>query len=887
MASKDNDKGTNGRRLFIIDGSSVMYRAFHAVPSSFTTSAGLPTNAVYGFVQTLRKIIHDYSPHYIAVAFDVKGPTFRREMFTEYKAQRPPMPDLLSVQIPYIKRVVEAFKLPVLEMPSFEADDVIATLVRKVEDAGLKVSLITGDKDMYQLVDENVVILDYISGREYGPEGVEEKFGVRPGQIRELIGLAGDSSDNIPGIPGVGLKTAAKLLKQFGSIEQIYERIGEVKGEKLREKLVEHKDRALLSRELATLHAQVPLDAPLDSLEYTGPDFTALEPLLNELEFRKILSDMLPEMPREVEKGEFSVVADEEALKRLAESLKAAKRASVMAGMTEESFGGRFLWLAVATEPEMGYYIPADAPGGLTAKAVARHLKAFLEDGAVAKETNNSKALYLCFFPLGVTVRGVATDTSLASYVLNPSKPSHTIEALCYEHLSQVLEEGPGQDAEAEEAATMAGRKTCNIIKIADILDRLLKVDGLFELYSTMELPLSAVLARMEITGIKVDGEKLSGLSKEIGVELVDIERSIYAAAGTEFNISSPKQLSEVLFERLGLKPIKKTKTGYSTDEEVLTRLAATHEVPQQIITFRQLSKLKSTYVDALIEITNPATGRVHTSFNQTVTATGRLSSSKPNLQNIPVRGGMANRVRAAFVAEEGFTFLSADYSQIELRLAAHMSADPVLMESFTRGEDVHTRTASEVFGIMPALVTAEMRRRAKAINFGIIYGMGPYGLSTELGISMKEAQEYIDSYFGHYSRVREFIDRTVELAASRGYTETLFGRRRFVPELKSPLDSTVRFGHRLAINTPIQGTAADMIKAAMIRISKALEQGRLRSRMILQIHDELLFETAEDELADVSAMVKEKMEGVLSLSVPIVVNLKTGRSWDNVEADQ
>ncbi|MDP2689084.1 MAG: DNA polymerase I, partial [Deltaproteobacteria bacterium] len=703
-----NKKNSGKERLFIIDGSSVIYRAFHAVPPSFVTSGGLPTNAVYGFTQTLRKIIHDFSPHYICIAFDVKGPSFRHELFTEYKAQRPPMPDLLSVQIPYIKRMVEAFNIPVLEMASYEADDVIATVVREVEGQGVKVSLITGDKDMYQLVDENVVILDYLSGKEYGPAEVEKKFGVGPLRIKDLIGLAGDSSDNIPGVPGIGLKTAAKLLKEFGSMEAIYENVDRVKGEKLKEKLREFRDQAFLSRELATLHPEVPLECGLEGLRYEGPEWKTLEPLLNELEFRKILAEMLPGIPHVEEKGEYIAVTDEEGLESLAKRLEAAKRASLTAVMTDEAFGGRFLGLSVAVEPGRGFYIPVEEGGkaGLTEGVVIERLKPFLEDPEARKDTNNSKALHICLDPRGVSLKGVAIDTSLASYLLNPSKPDHSIEALGYEYLGIVSEAGPVEGLPIEEAATVAGRKACNIFAMAEILHRLLEEEGLLGLYERMELPLAAVLADMEIAGISVDKGKLLDLSKEFSIELKEIEASIYAAAGMEFNISSPKQLSELLFEKLKLKPVKRTKTGFSTDEEVLTKLAVQHEIPQLIIAFRQLSKLKSTYVDALLPLINPATGRVHTSFNQTVTATGRLSSSRPNLQNIPIRGDSAGRIREAFVAGKGFKFLSADYSQIELRLAAHMSQDPVLMESFIKGEDIHTRTASEVFGIMPALVT-------------------------------------------------------------------------------------------------------------------------------------------------------------------------------------
>ena len=547
--------------------------------------------------------------------------------------------------------------------------------------------------------------------------------------------------------------------------------------------------------------------------------------------------------------------------------------------LDEEGFGANLKGLAVGLAEDRARYVVVS--GQLSEAAVIRALAPFLEDAAKTKLTGNSKALYLWALKHKVEVRGVAMDTSLASYLVDPSRPEHTPASVGYDLLGISPDDvRDGADVNVETLAEC--KKASIIIQIGKILDKKLDSEGLGRLFNEMELPLARVLAGMEAFGIKVDREKLSDLSKEIEVELASMEGQIYAAAGVEFNINSPKQLSELLFEKLGLKPLKKTKTGFSTDEEVLTQLAAVHDVPRLIIGFRQLSKLKSTYVDAILCLVNETTGRVHTSFNQTVTATGRLSSSKPNLQNIPIRGEAAGRIRQAFIAESGFTFLSADYSQIELRIMAHMSGDPILIDAFARDEDVHERTASEVFGVMPGLVTGEMRRRAKAINFGIIYGMGPWGLSTELGISMKEASEYINRYFDRYKLVKEFMDSTVAEAAEKGATRTLFGRRRFIPELKSPIESTQRLGARLAINTPIQGSAADMIKAAMIKIWKALE-GR-RSRMLLQIHDELIFEAANEELADLKELVRAEMEGVLELKVPIKVNIETGVDLGSVE---
>ncbi|OGP14593.1 MAG: DNA polymerase I [Deltaproteobacteria bacterium GWA2_54_12] len=869
------------KSFFIIDGSSVMYRAFHAVPASFTTSKGMPTNAVYGFTQTLRKILNDFKPEYVAIAFDVKGPSFRHKLMAEYKAERPPMPDLLSVQVPFIKKMVAAFNIPAVEMPAFEADDVIATLVKKCGGEGLKIAIITGDKDMYQLVDEDTVILDYLTGKEYRPPDVKEKYGVEPTQIRDLLALAGDSSDGIPGVPGIGVKTAAKLLAEYESLEGIYSNIENITKPKLKESLKVSRDTAFLSRELATLHPDVPVECGLEGLRYTGPDFHELERLLNELEFRKLIKEMVPEAPGpvEVEGADFQAVLDEEALSSLSLELSSAREAGVALVLEGEGFSASLKGLAIALNENTARHIVTI--GNLSEKTVIDTLAPFLKDETKIKHTDNSKALYLWAGKFGIEVRGVGLDISLASYLINPSRPEHTVGFLGYDLLGISPEEvRDGADIRVETVAEC--KKATIIMKLRKILEKELEEYGLSGLYTEMELPLAKVLAGMEAFGIRVDRDKLSTLSREIEVELVSMESQIYAAAGMEFNINSPKQLSELLFEKLGLKPVKKTKTGYSTDEEVLTQLAQAHDVPRLIIGFRQLSKLKSTYVDAILALIDPSTGRIHTSFNQTVTATGRLSSSRPNLQNIPIRGEAAGRIREAFVADAGFTFLSADYSQIELRIMAHMSGDPILIDSFQKDEDIHERTAAEVFGVMPGLVTSEMRRRAKAINFGIIYGMGPWGLSTELGISMKEASEYINRYFDRYRLVKEFMDSTVAEAAVRGSTRTLFGRRRFIPELKSPVESTQRLGARLAINTPIQGSAADMIKAAMIKLWGRL--GGMRSRMLLQIHDELIFEAAVEELQELKEMVKTEMEGVIVLKVPVKVNIEIGPDLNSVE---
>jgi DNA polymerase-1 len=866
--------------LFLIDGSSVIYRAFHAIPSTLTGPDGAATNAVYGFTQTLWKILRECAPTHIGVAFDVKGPSFRHAVYDEYKAERPPMPDNLISQIPLIKDVVRAFNIPVLEKESFEADDVIATVAGKAASSGLRVAIISGDKDLLQLVGGATVVFDYLSGREVGPKEVEEKFGVGPGRIVDLLGLAGDSSDNIPGVPGIGLKTAQRLLADFGSIDGLYERIDEVSGARLREGLREHKGLAYMSRGLATLHADVPLDLTIEGLRRSAPDMVRIEPLFARLGFKKLLKEIFAaNRPKEPLRPGHAVARDGNALESLLMAAREARSASLAVFFDGEGVGASLIGASVATGAALAWYLPVGGDG-LAEEAVQQGLRRLLEDNDIVKNTDDSKALHLYFGRLGVEPRGLGVDTSIASYLINPSRSDHGVQALSAEFLGRYFEDRDIRGLDPVEAAALACVKACNIAELSGILLERLEKDGLLPLYYDMELPLSAVLAGMESAGIKVDGALLRALSKEIERDLSALELKVYAAAGVTFNINSPKQLSEVLFQRLGMKPVKKTRTGYSTDEETLTRLASGHEVAAHVLSYRQLSKVKSTYVDALIETINPATGRVHTSFNQTVTATGRLSSSRPNLQNIPVKGEPALRVREAFVADEGYTLLSADYSQIELRIVAHMSGDPLLMEAFDTGLDIHARTASEIFGVPEGLVTPEMRRRAKAINFGIIYGMGAYGLSTELGIPVTEAEGYIESYFEHYGGVRLFIEKTVEDAARSGFTTTLFGRRRYVPELANPSEQTRRLGARIAINTPVQGSAADIIKAAMVRISGLLKDGGFSSRMILQIHDELVLEASVDEFAEVSSLVKREMEGVIRLLVPVVVNLKSGANW-------
>lgn len=851
----------------LVDGNSLVYRAYHAMPH-LTAPDSTPTGAVYGFTQTLRKLMREHRPTHMAVAFDLKGPTVRHALYGDYKIDRPPMPGDLARQIPVVKRVVEAMGVKVMEMEGYEADDIIATAVKALQDPdAVDIKIVSSDKDLCQLVGEGVVMIDAATGRVRTPEYVRGKFGVEPGRIPDWLGLAGDPADNIPGVPGIGPRTATRLIDRHGSIDDIYADLSKISGKKLRENLEENRDLAFLSKVLATVITDVPLDLEFEGLEI-GSESGDLAALYAELGFERLLRGLRgggdgPDIDYETIDGEGAFARFRSAL------------AGPLAFYLDDAGGGA---LAFASAGGGLWYMPLGGEGPLP-----RGLASLMEDGTVEKVTDDAKKAHLFFLRRGVAPRSVVMDTSLASYLLDPSRSGHALETVALEHLSRSLApmEG-GEHGELSERARAARccERASVLGELAPLLEARLEEADLSALLRSMELPLARILARMELAGVKVDTAQLEMLSREIEGRLAAIEEEIYRHAGRRFNINSPKQLSALLFGELGLKPLKKTKTGYSTDEGVLTALAPLHEVPRLIIEYRGLAKLKGTYVDALVALADPATGRIHTSLNQTVTATGRLSSSRPNLQNIPVRSELGRRIRRAFVAERGSVLLSADYSQIELRLVAHMSGDPALIEAFGNDEDIHTATAASVFGVPPAEVTSEMRRRAKAINFGIIYGMGGYGLARELGVAVAEAEAYIESYFAHYARVREFIERTVEQAGRLGWTTTLFGRRRMIPELASGKENVVRLGERMAVNTPVQGSAADIIKAAMIAVDGELERRAMRSRMVLQVHDELLFEAPADERDELEEIVRTRMEGVVRLDVPLKVNIGTGANW-------
>ena len=882
------------QKLFIIDGNSYIYRAFYAI-RSLSTSHGLPTNAVFGFANMLLKVIKEKNPDLLAIAFDPKGPTRRHAEFKEYKAQRPPMPRDLVPQIPYIHKLVEAFRIPVFIREGQEADDVIATLARRAVKDGMEVTIVTGDKDIMQLINENIRVYDTLREKVYEPRDVEERFGVLPEKMVELMGLMGDASDNIPGVPGIGEKTAQALVKQYGTIENLLAHVNEITRPKLRQSLTEFAHLARLSRELAMLHEDVPIEIDYHRLKMKDPDNASLLGIFRELEFTALLKHVTQAPEKETV---YKTVLTETDFQALLGVLSSAAEVSLDTETTSlDPLMAELVGISFSVRQHQAYYLPlghtyAGAPKQINRDRALLALKPILEDPSIKKTGQNLKYDLLVLGQYQIAVQGVAFDTMIASYLLNPSKPSHGLEAIALEYLNykittytEVTGSGKKQisfnEVNIETAARYSGEDADIALRLKQTLEPKLKEHELDRLFREIEIPLLEVLVAMERTGVKVDADFLGAMSKKLEKDAAKIETKIYELAGEEFNINSPKQLADILFEKLKLSPTKRTKTGFSTNVDVLEELAHVHPLPAEILTYRTLSKLKSTYIDALPAMINAQTGRGHTSFNQAVTATGRLSSSDPNLQNIPIRTEVGREIRRAFIAEHGASLLAADYSQIELRILAHMSNDPALIRTFIEDQDVHTRTASEIFGLPPEEITSEMRRKAKAVNFGIIYGISAFGLARNIGVSNTEARRYIENYFARYPKVREFLDRTIEDAKTNGSVTTLFGRRRFIPELASSIASVRSFGERTAVNTPIQGTAADIIKAAMIHIHRSLAEQGLGSGMILQVHDELVFEVPDKEIEVMKNLVKEKMEGVLTLSVPIKVDMGVGKNWD------
>lgn len=853
---------SNSSRVYLIDGSSYIYRAFYAI-RDLKTSQGVPTNAAYGFSTMLLKVLREMNPEFLAVVLDARGPTFRHLAYEHYKANRPEMPESLRPQIPWIREIVQALGIPLLEKEGYEADDIMGSLVRILGAQGAEVVLISGDKDLLQLIRPGVVMVDTLHEKVFDREAVLARYGVEPHLLPDLFGLMGDSSDNIPGVPGIGEKKAKEILQRFGSLEEALSRLQEVSPARTREALSRFRDQALLSKQLATIETTLELDVSLEQLRHGPPDVERLRGIFKSLEFHRLLQEWTGRGPA----GELNwrEVGCKEDLEALGDFLSGQEWVGLWMHVQDRG-SPEPPGLALAGEKDSAWYVPW--PQALEG------LGTFLEAATPKKVGHNIKAAMLSLEARGICLGGVIGDTMVASYVLNPSRRSHGLEELAAEFLDLKLSDEAGTSPQG------ACQRAAAVLELHKRLEPELAGAGLRDLYMELELPLIPVLASMEARGIRVDTEQLGQLSKEMEESLSRLEREIYELAGGPFNINSPQQLSEVLFQKLKLPVVKRTKTGFSTDTEVLENLSMGHPLPAKILDYRSLAKLKSTYVDALPAMVDPRTQRVHTSFNQTVTATGRLSSSNPNLQNIPVRTELGQRIRKAFVPQEGWWFLSADYSQVELRILAHLSGDPVLKEAFQRGDDVHARTAAELLGVPLESVTPQMRREAKVVNFGIIYGMTAYGLAKELGVDQKVAQAYIDGYFQRYRGVRAYLDKVLEQAREKGYVETLLGRRRYLPEILSSNVAARKFAERTAINTPIQGTAADLIKKAMIRIHRRLGSEGCTSCMLVQVHDELLFEVPELEREKVEELVRQEMEGVHRLDVPLKVELGWGKNW-------
>jgi DNA polymerase-1 len=850
------------KRLFVMDGHSHLFRAYHAV-GYLSTSKGVPSHAVLILSTMLWKLIREEQPDYLAIAWDPPGPTFRDALSSEYKATRTAMPDDLVRQLPYVRRLFDALHTPVLEVQGFEADDVLATVVEKaLATPELEVVVVSGDKDLLQLVGPRVRVLS-VSGRTgepvmYDEAKVRERWGVEPGQIADVLALMGDTIDNIKGVRGVGEKTAVKLIGQFGSVERLYENLALVPG-KLRETLAAGRKDALLSRELALLNRQVPLVVDLDAFRRVEPDWAKLRLLWMEMEFTRLVKELPPP----------AAAAAPEPTRRL----DGAAAIAAWLGAVPAGAPLALDWAGESLPPEprvaeLALFHPAagaaaiepgEAPGSFGRREIIAH---------------DVKPLLESWLARAVAAPPVQ-DTAVAAYLLNSARATYKLEQVCMEAFGEYPPDG-------DPARALGGRATF-VWRYWEYAAAELKARELWSIYEDVERPLIPVLALMERHGIRVDPGRLEAFAKELERDLDNLTRAIYQLAGEEFTIASPKQLAQILFEKLKLPPVRRTKTGYSTDADVLSELAVGHPLPAKILEHRSLAKLKGTYADTLPGLVNRRTGRIHTTFNQLVAATGRLSSQDPNLMNIPIRTELGRRIREAFIPESGWKFVAADYSQIELRILAHLSEEPALIESFGRGEDIHTRTAAEVFRVAPETVTYLQRTIAKSANYAILYGVSAFGLSQATKIDQKEAQKYISDYFASHPRVRAFIDRTLAEGRERGYVSTLLGRRRYLPDLKSGNPIARNAAERMAMNAPVQGSASDMIKVAMVRMHAALADRGLRARMLLQVHDELLFEAPPDEIDTITALAGEIMASALPLKVPVVVDVKTGDDWAQV----
>ena len=841
------------KSLFLIDANAFCYRAFYAL-SGLSTSSGQKTNAVYGFVNILNKILKEQKPDYLVCCFDLSRDTFRLKKFAQYKMQRAPMPDGLISQIPLIKEVITAYGIPIFEKEGFEADDLIAALARKAALRSLAVTIVSSDKDILQLVSKRISVFSPYkdSGVFYDAAKVKERFGVAPELVVDIIALMGDAADNIPGVPGIGDKTAQKLILEFGSLDKLLKNISKVEPQKIKEMILEHSQRIKLNRELICLDQKLDLDLDLKKAKTGQPNYSQLASIFKKLEFKKLLGELPDAADKLVQTNLCSCNQAE-----LTAILKHCDEIAIYGSSAED------LFFAIEDKFFSGKFVQAQ-------------LRLAISDFRIKKVGHDLKKLKVALFREGLVLNGLDFDIMIAAYLLNPSRTSYGLEDLALENLGEFIRPGT---LETKEALAL-------VVRLKPVLKKALEEKDLSKLFFDLEMPLVSILAQMEQDGIKLDLKLLKNLALDIQHRLIKLISDIYEVSGTQFNINSPKQLGQVLFEKLGLPVVKKTKTGPSTDEEVLKRLSDKHALPVLLLEYRQLTKLKNTYVDALPKLVDPSTGRVHTSFNQTGTETGRLSSSNPNLQNIPIKTDIGSKIRQAIITSGGENcLLSCDYSQIELRVLAHLSGDNTLVEAFGRNQDVHRLTASLIYNLPESKVKEQMREVAKRVNFGIIYGQSAYGLSKDLDISVNQAQDFIDAYFLRYPKVREYIDSQIKKAQTEGFVTTLLGRRRYIPEINNKNMGLRQFAQRQAVNTPIQGTASDLIKLAMIKIFAQIKNKSLKAKMILQIHDELVFDLPISELNMLAGLVKAEMENVMKLEVPIKVDMKKGANWLEMSA--
>lgn len=883
------------KKFFIIDGNSLIYRTFYALPP-LTNSRGLQTNALYGFASIINKIIEEEKPDYFGVAFDEKKPTFRHKEFGDYKAGRLKMPEELAMQIPLLHKMLDAFGIKKISLAGFEADDLIGTLSKMGEMEDLKINIITGDRDAFQLASDKTSIwytkrgiseMDIVDKKE-----ILNRYGLKPEQLIDVKALMGDKSDNIPGVPKVGEKTALKLINQYQSLEEVYKHIDEVGGKVVRENLIEYKQQAVLSEKLAKIVRDIPLEAEISDFILENPYKEELLELFKEWEFNSFLEKFHSDGIKEDDvnkKIAYEVITSPSELEEIINGTK-KKRMYLQWHLAGEDHHRQNLeGFGFAFNKEELYFVSLQ---DIEVQKVLQNMRKIFQSKEIKKIAHNIKEFLVFLYEYNIELAGIDFDTYIASYILEPSESKYDLGLLTSKYLNKQITSqeqllGKGKKAlsfdsiEKEEKCTYLMNKLDSVIDLQEQLREKIKEQHMEDLYYEIERPLIKVLASMENLGFKVDQEELENLSKEFGEKIEQLTGEIYQLSEETFNINSPKQLGKILFEKLELPIIKKTKTGYSTNIEVLEKLKDKHPIIEKIIEIRQLSKLKSTYVDGLMTIIDSKTKRVHSSFNQTIASTGRISSSEPNLQNIPIKLEMGRRIRKVFVPEDTeYILVDGDYSQIELRILAHISKDENLIEAFNKDQDIHTRTAAEVFGVEMKDVTSLMRSRAKAVNFGIVYGISDYGLSRDLDIPRKEAKEYIDRYKEKYSGVNTYMNEIVKEAKKDGFVKTLFGRRRYIPELHSRNFNIRSFGERLALNTPIQGAAADIIKIAMIRVYNRLKEENKKSRLLLQVHDELIIEAHKDELEEVKVIMKEEMEKAATLEVPLKVDIQVGKNW-------